>query len=107
MFNNIIIGLLVLFFFFLMIRRPPRSTLFPYTTLFRSHLQGLLVGKGTAADGNPPLPAMQDEPQPKGSATIAMPARDAVSEPVSAPRRVAMSVPVSMPVSMPVSVPVS
>src|SRR5438876_8372039 len=25
------------FFFFLMIRRPPRSTLFPYTTLFRSH----------------------------------------------------------------------
>src|SRR5258708_39372007 len=28
--------LCVLFFFFLMIRRPPRSTLFPYTTLFRS-----------------------------------------------------------------------
>src|SRR3989442_9579791 len=27
-----------LFFFFLMIRRPPRSTLFPYTTLFRSVL---------------------------------------------------------------------
>src|SRR2546430_12466214 len=27
----------VLLFFFLMIRRPPRSTLFPYTTLFRSH----------------------------------------------------------------------
>src|SRR2546430_16130922 len=27
---------LVFFFFFLMIRRPPRSTLFPYTTLFRS-----------------------------------------------------------------------
>src|SRR2546425_1766410 len=27
----------MLFFFFLMIRRPPRSTLFPYTTLFRSH----------------------------------------------------------------------
>src|SRR2546426_4042524 len=26
-----------LLFFFLMIRRPPRSTLFPYTTLFRSH----------------------------------------------------------------------
>src|SRR5260221_13866127 len=31
-----------LFFFFLMIRRPPRSTLFPYTTLFRS------VGAGDA-----------------------------------------------------------
>src|SRR5256885_9558837 len=28
--------LLSVFFFFLMIRRPPRSTLFPYTTLFRS-----------------------------------------------------------------------
>src|SRR5579862_1111356 len=27
------------FFFFLMIRRPPRSTLFPYTTLFRSDLK--------------------------------------------------------------------
>src|SRR3712207_7260025 len=27
---------IVCFFFFLMIRRPPRSTLFPYTTLFRS-----------------------------------------------------------------------
>src|SRR5687768_4690929 len=27
-------------FFFLMIRRPPRSTLFPYTTLFRSRLPG-------------------------------------------------------------------
>src|SRR5260221_5743829 len=31
--------LLFFFFFFLMIRRPPRSTLFPYTTLFRSHTQ--------------------------------------------------------------------
>src|SRR2546429_2320453 len=29
-------GPLFVFFFFLMIRRPPRSTLFPYTTLFRS-----------------------------------------------------------------------
>src|SRR6476620_12073264 len=28
--------LIFFFFFFLMIRRPPRSTLFPYTTLFRS-----------------------------------------------------------------------
>src|SRR2546429_5135196 len=47
----------LLFFFFLMIRRPPRSTLFPYTTLFRSviasggagtleHLwEGLAVGR--------------------------------------------------------------
>src|SRR5258708_37421482 len=29
-------------FFFLMIRRPPRSTLFPYTTLFRSFIQSTL-----------------------------------------------------------------
>src|SRR5256885_6313591 len=28
---------MIVLFFFLMIRRPPRSTLFPYTTLFRSH----------------------------------------------------------------------
>src|SRR5256885_6766234 len=28
-----------MFFFFLMIRRPPRSTLFPYTTLFRSSMR--------------------------------------------------------------------
>src|SRR5256885_4092869 len=32
---------LFLFFFFLMIRRPPRSTLFPYTTLFRSVFRSL------------------------------------------------------------------
>src|SRR5207253_9296052 len=29
-------SILIYFFFFLLIRRPPRSTLFPYTTLFRS-----------------------------------------------------------------------
>src|SRR5258708_37382505 len=37
------------FFFFLMIRRPPRSTLFPYTTLFRSlavRLEAELLGFG-------------------------------------------------------------
>src|SRR3712207_6850123 len=31
-------------FFFLMIRRPPRSTLFPYTTLFRSQLSAAQLG---------------------------------------------------------------
>src|SRR5205823_14101704 len=34
---------LVLFFFFLLIRRPPRSTLFPYTTLFRSPVTGIAI----------------------------------------------------------------
>src|SRR5690349_22405160 len=33
---SICVRMIVLYFFFLMIRRPPRSTLFPYTTLFRS-----------------------------------------------------------------------
>src|SRR3712207_8789632 len=45
--------------FFLMIRRPPRSTLFPYTTLFRSHRdraaeheeQRAVRGGGVAPDG--------------------------------------------------------
>src|SRR2546427_12824564 len=43
-------------FFFLMIRRPPRSTLFPYTTLFRSATQealhGLRLVHGQANDLN-------------------------------------------------------
>src|SRR5258708_35058669 len=34
--DSLSVHLFTLFFFFLMIRRPPRSTLFPYTTLFRS-----------------------------------------------------------------------
>src|SRR5207302_9318067 len=37
---------LLFFFFFLMIRRPPRSTLFPYTTLFRSRRADPLVAPG-------------------------------------------------------------
>src|SRR5690348_17566320 len=41
---------LSLFFFFLMIRRPPRSTLFPYTTLFRSVLAVEQLERG-AGDG--------------------------------------------------------
>src|SRR6266571_7319840 len=38
------------FFFFLMIRRPPRSTLFPYTTLFRPH-RDPGAGRGGARGG--------------------------------------------------------
>src|SRR4051794_41845435 len=44
------------FFFFLMIRRPPRSTLFPYTTLFRSvnaANQVVSVGADIAFDADP------------------------------------------------------
>src|SRR5205823_12985087 len=43
-------------FFFLMIRRPPRSTLFPYTTLFRS-----LEGLGTIEHPGPLQRAFMDE----------------------------------------------
>src|SRR5581483_12279336 len=39
------------FFFFLMIRRPPRSTLFPYTTLFRSELAAAGVFQDEPAVG--------------------------------------------------------
>src|SRR3989441_13214494 len=49
-------------FFFLMIRRPPRSTLFPYTTLFRSLIDDRIDGDrgladGTVADDQLALPA--------------------------------------------------
>src|SRR6266853_5174310 len=40
------------FFFFLMIRRPPRSTLFPYTTLFRSGAQGRPGDDGRVVPGH-------------------------------------------------------
>src|SRR2546429_6606014 len=47
------------FFFFLMIRRPPRSTLFPYTTLFRSRPDDV----GAAPHGEPRgLPAVSQGP---------------------------------------------
>src|SRR3712207_7492432 len=49
-------------FFFLMIRRPPRSTLFPYTTLFRSAPRH---GRGLGLLGEPPehlLPELRRVP---------------------------------------------
>src|SRR3712207_7496304 len=51
------------FFFFLMIRRPPRSTLFPYTTLFRSNwlIRDFLAGQRTA---QPPAAVADDDPPP-------------------------------------------
>src|SRR2546430_12424528 len=61
-------------FFFLMIRRPPRSTLFPYTTLFRSpdaarcvgadDAAGLLAIRGGQAvgdEGGEPVPSRSEE----------------------------------------------
>src|ERR1022692_5188201 len=43
----VVASLWFFFFFFLMIRRPPRSTLFPYTTLFRSLSHICQVGQTT------------------------------------------------------------
>src|SRR5256886_17254887 len=42
-----------MFFFFLMIRRPPRSTLFPYTTLFRSVVEIRVCRKLDARERRP------------------------------------------------------
>src|SRR6266496_4647833 len=50
-------------FFFLMIRRPPRSTLFPYTTLFRSHAMGA-AQKARAV--NRVGPAVKKRPEHRG-----------------------------------------
>src|SRR5687768_17999115 len=53
---------LVLMFFFLMIRRPPRSTLFPYTTLFRSaQVPGLHPAEASSLGGFGPAQARSEE----------------------------------------------
>src|SRR5256886_13574746 len=57
---------LALFFFFLMIRRPPRSTLFPYTTLFRSHSRGAGAGaRGVPGDEREDLRRLPRPPRPR------------------------------------------
>src|SRR2546430_7805840 len=50
--------MIIFYFFFLMIRRPPRSTLFPYTTLFRSFrpCQPLLPARGRSGLRQQPAP---------------------------------------------------
>src|SRR3712207_7328883 len=56
----------VVFFFFLMIRRPPRSTLFPYTTLFRSRARQR-VGIVVRAVPRRAAAAREDAPAPRGT----------------------------------------
>src|SRR5260221_14135885 len=51
------LGHVAVLFFFLMIRRPPRSTLFPYTTLFRSLVAAAAVGRVHLRPGPYALPA--------------------------------------------------
>src|SRR5258707_12838756 len=64
-------------FFFLMIRRPPRSTLFPYTTLFRSTPRQWRDPCGQDHHGRPVLrphgrePALRDAAQPALSGVCA------------------------------------
>src|SRR5258708_19099001 len=56
-----------LFFFFLMIRRPPRSTLFPYTTLFRSRRRRCPC-RPSASSRSPAAPS-RPSPSPPGSSS--------------------------------------
>src|SRR5437870_9261989 len=52
------------FFFFLMIRRPPSSTLFPYTTLFRSLHRRIRPTLARTPERPPAHPAVAAVPQP-------------------------------------------
>src|SRR3712207_5693520 len=74
-YDNITLLSRYLFFFFLMIRRPPRSTLFPYTTLFRSAARSIADAGLTAlrsrmavvdGDGERPLDKWESSPTDHG-----------------------------------------
>src|SRR5256884_7354179 len=56
---------ILFFFFFLMIRRPPRSTLFPYTTLFRS--PRTKAKSLCASDSSSPLAEIPALPSPRSA----------------------------------------
>src|SRR3712207_8803620 len=77
-----------------MIRRPPRSTLFPYTTLFRSELVGVLLEVGVAEVAERvggPADALHDDVVVLGGvvvrAALAFVTGDLVGEVVEGPRR--------------------
>src|SRR5256885_14661646 len=74
-------SLLIIFFFFLMIRRPPRSTLFPYTTLFRSGRGGRARPRGRA-DGGAAAPV-----RPGPGPVRAHPRRHAAGQPAGQDRK--------------------
>src|SRR5258708_12500505 len=61
--------LFIFIFFFLMIRRPPRSTLFPYTTLFRS------VSRKIAIDSSRRAPLLSRSPRPHNASPKSLSAR--------------------------------
>src|SRR3712207_8848199 len=68
-------------FFFLMIRRPPRSTLFPYTTLFRSGWSN--------TSRRPPAASTRRRWPARSATTAATPTRPPRDEPPPGPRRAA------------------
>src|SRR2546426_3198363 len=73
--------LFFLFFFFLMIRRPPRSTLFPYTTLFRSRSLRHYVLLARAPTETHRCPVSCRAHPPSSSATSAAATREGSSPP--------------------------
>src|SRR3712207_9566366 len=77
-------GVLMLYhiFFFLMIRRPPRSTLFPYTTLFRSlELEHLLVHRVLQAmDARDAVPDLEHLPDLLGTDPVLVRSEEHTSE---------------------------
>src|SRR5688572_31543831 len=68
------------YFFFLMIRRPPRSTLFPYTTLFRSEGEGGALPRRRLARARGPDLAADEERVHRGDVQGRRPARVGRSE---------------------------
>src|SRR2546427_2197952 len=76
------------FFFFLMIRRPPRSTLFPYTTLFRSaHVHTARAMPGTDSGGAGHRTGFRSRARPRRRAALAVGRRVPAAARVLAARR--------------------
>src|SRR3712207_8112742 len=66
-------------FFFLMIRRPPRSTLFPYTTLFRSLIAPVTIGEDAYTGAG----SVVSKDVPPGKLAVGWPARAIKESPQS------------------------
>src|SRR6266480_4662788 len=75
-FRLLFVLLFFFFFFFLMIRRPPRSTLFPYTTLFRSHGAETWRAVAAARAQRYPQPRRGDQPAARPAPGAALDLRD-------------------------------
>src|SRR5438034_8945463 len=87
MFSYVPFSIFIYLFFFLMIRRPPRSTLFPYTTLFRSPFYSAPYAPVIMVPSGTEEPAEADQEEDFGGPTIfdrrgpgSYPRRDAYTE---------------------------